>query len=131
MKYCSHNEILFFLDPVSPTILKGSGAKDMSQTLRANATVGQDIHVLFGAELFIKCPFKAEPEGVIMWSGIDGEDLKSRGAIEVDGGRSLFIPKVTKESSGVYKCIVSNVFGSDSAKTTVTVTGSYFCLSFV
>ena len=88
------------------------------------------MHVLYGAEVFIKCPFRAVPEGVVIWSGTDEVELKARGAIEVDDGRTLLISKATKESSAVYQCIVSNVFGSDTAKTTLTVSGTVVAYIF-
>ena len=96
----------------------------MIQTLKANVTIGQDVTVLYGAQIYIKCPFKAVPQGTVMWSGTDGVALEAHRAIEVDDGRTLLISKATKESASVYQCIVSNIFGSDVAKTTVTVTGT-------
>jgi len=112
------------VDPVSPRILKGSGTKDMIQTLNVNVTIGQDVTVLYGAQIYIKCPFKAVPQGTVIWSGTDDVALEARRAIEVDDGKALLISKATKESGAMYQCIVSNIFGSDVAKTTVTVTES-------
>ena len=116
--------MIIVLDPVSPRILKGSGTKDMIQTLNVNVTIGQDVTVLYGAQVYIKCPFKAVPQGTVIWSGTDDVALEARRAIEVDDGKALLISKATKESGAMYQCIVSNIFGSDVAKTTVTVTGT-------
>lgn len=115
-----------FLDPVTPIILKSSGFRVMSQTLKTNVTIGEDVEVIFGSEVYINCPFKAEPEGTVMWSGEDSTDLQRRGAVEVNDGKSLLILTATEKSSGVYQCIVSNVFGSDIAKTVLTVGGRFF-----
>ena len=97
----------------------------MSQTLKANVTIGQDVLVLNGAQVFIKCPFSAVPKGVVIWSEEDGVNLADLGAIEVDDGKTLLISKATGKSSAVYQCIVSNIFGSDIAKTTVIVSGTH------
>lgn len=115
--------IQFASDPVMPTIFKSSGLQDMSQTLQANVSIGQSVDVLYGAQVFIRCPFKAEPAATVIWSGDGDSDLKARGAIEIDEGRALMIPKATEVSKGVYQCIVSNIFGSDFAKTAISVTG--------
>ncbi len=86
-------------------------------------TIGQNIVALMGAEIIIRCPLKAEPAATIMWSGELGFELQQRDVVELDDGKSLKIPKVTKVSNGVYKCIASNVFGSDFAVTRITVAG--------
>ena len=113
----------FIVDPASPIIFKETGLADFSQTLKANITIGKNMLVLMGAEIIIHCPFKAEPKASVLWAGEQGFELQQRDVIELNEGRQLKIPKVTRMSNGFYKCIASNVFGSDFAVTRVTVVG--------
>eukprot|EP00794_Sanderia_malayensis_P010055 gene10055-11084_t len=109
---------------IFPIIYKDAGMVDLSQTLKANVTIGKNVVVIVGAEVVIQCPLKAEPAATVIWSGEQGYELEQRDVTEVENGRALKIPKVTKVSSGVYKCIASNIFGSDYAVTRITVAES-------
>eukprot|EP00794_Sanderia_malayensis_P010066 gene10066-11094_t len=120
----SRNLTVTVTKPSSPIIYKDAGMVDLSQTLKANVTIGKNVVVIVGAEVVIQCPLKAEPAATVIWSGEQGYELEQRDVTEVENGRALKIPKVTKVSSGVYKCIASNIFGSDYAVTRITVAES-------
>ena len=87
--------------------------------------IGQNVVVLYGADLFIQCPVKAEPKETIMWAGPPDVNMEDEGIVRLNGGSTLKISKVGKSSIGSYKCIASNVFGSDFAITKVAAAGKH------
>ena len=88
-------------------------------------TIGQNVVVLYGADLLIQCPVKAEPKATIMWAGPPDVNMEEEGIVRLNRGSTLKISKVGKSSVGLYKCIASNVFGSDFAITKVAAAGKH------
>ena len=104
-------------------IEKSSGLLDESQKLQASIAIGEDAVVLEGSEVTINCPHKAQPESTIIWSGPNDYSMDSDAFEVLNEGSTLKISRVDSSFNGLFKCIASNVFGSDHATTRLSVAG--------
>ena len=86
-------------------------------------TVGSNLTTLASPGLEIGCPATGFPKPVIQWYR-EGTPVKLGMMLNVDEGTgTLFILSISHRKGGTYTCVATNVLGSDSASSLITVLG--------
>ncbi|XP_068741513.1 hemicentin-1-like isoform X2 [Montipora capricornis] len=108
-------------DPMTPKIMPSFGYQEALQNHDPlNVTIGNEVAILQGSALTIKCPFTGVPEPKIKWIK-DRKMLASNERMEMDCAGILNIFKMELEDSGDYACIAQSFLGMDMAFSAVTV----------
>jgi len=108
---------------MAPKIMSSYGHKEsLQEPKRLNVTIGDDVSILQGGPLTIKCPVLGVPEPKVKWLK-DRKMLNTNDRMEMDCTGILNIFKMELEDSGDYVCTAENFLGMDMAFSSVTVYG--------
>ena len=119
----------------SAQILSGNrSVQSIKGTQPVSIRIGDRLHVLSGANVFIGCSARGTPPPEISWRR-DGRTVRTgdrEGKFEIRAapeGSRLSIWQFSKEVAGQYECVATNIGGADRVASIITVLGiSHFII---
>ncbi|XP_048583436.1 hemicentin-2 isoform X2 [Nematostella vectensis] len=122
------SSFISIISEASAEIIRGNASLVTSSNRKpVTVVIGNSLEVLSGTDVTIVCPVRGTPSPFIFWrhDGLRIASGQGKGQFLLgkdNSGRDiLIIAQVTKDVSGSYECVASNVGGADRVATSIQV----------